>query len=333
MNIRHLTFRLLQVYIAVVRTGSISQAAAQLHLTQPTVSLQIKRLTEAVGELLLEVREGQYQPTFVGKELYHAALDSLTRFDDFNGFLSDAARGAKGHFGIGVVTTAKYILPRLLTPYAKHYPAVDVTLNIGNRSSVLQRFENRIDDLYLFSHPPTGDHVVSGRFLRNPLVLIAPGDHWAAHGKEVNFADLVNERFLMREPGSATRMVFENFLREHNIQLHKTMQIESNEVIRMSVETGLGLAVLSEHTLAPIAQSLGVQPDNAQPGPERSAGKIAMINVRDFPLNSHWYLVRHGDRRLPVAAHNFIEYMNTHLAEWVEEKYIRNELAVLLRDY
>src|SRR4051812_21721675 len=80
MNIRHLTFRLLQVYIAVVRTGSISQAAVQLHLTQPTVSLQIKRLTEAVGDLLLEVRDGQYHPTFVGRELYHAALDALTRF-------------------------------------------------------------------------------------------------------------------------------------------------------------------------------------------------------------------------------------------------------------
>lgn len=316
MNIRHLTFRLLQVYIAVVRTGSISQAAAQLHLTQPTVSLQIKRMTEAVGELLLEVRDGHYQPTFVGKELYHAALDALTRFDDFNGFLSDAAQGAKGHFGIGVVTTAKYILPRLLSPYAKHYPAVDVTLNIGNRSSVLQRFENHIDDLYLFSHPPTGDHVISGRFLRNPLVLIAPSDHWTTQKTEVDFSELVNERFLMREPGSATRMVFETFLRERNIQLHKTLQIESNEVIRMSVETGLGLAVLSEHTLA---QTL-----------TQSDAKVAVINVRDFPLNSHWYLVRHGDRRLPIAAHNFIEFMNAHLTEWVEEKYIRNELAVLL---
>lgn len=316
MNIRHLTFRLLQVYVAVVRTGSISQAAGQLHLTQPTVSLQIKRLTEAVGELLLEVRDGQYQPTFVGKELYHAALDALSRFDDFNSFLSDAARGAKGHFGIGVVTTAKYILPRLLSPYAKHYPAVDVTLSIGNRGSVLQRFQNQLDDLYLFSHPPTGDHVVSGRFLRNPLVLIAPSDHWAVQKTQIEFSELVNERFLMREPGSATRMVFDTFLREQNLQLQKTLQIESNEVIRMSVETGLGLAVLSEHTLA---QTLS-----------QSNAKVALINVRDFPLHSHWYLVRHGDRRLPIAARHFIEFMNAHLPEWVEEKYIRNELAVLL---
>ncbi|WP_244904508.1 LysR substrate-binding domain-containing protein [Cellvibrio mixtus] len=261
---------------------------------------------------MLELREGSYKPTFVGTELYHAALDALTRFEDFDGFLSDAARGNKGHFSIGVVTTAQYVLPRLLSPYAQQYPAVDVTFNIGNRGSVLQRFENQLDDLYLFSHPPTGDHVISRRFLRNPLVLIAPIHHWAAQRDEVDCVELVDERFLMREPGSATRMVFENFLREQNLQLHNTMQIESNEVIRMSVENGLGLAVLSEHTLA------------------QSQARVAQIKVRNFPLNSHWYLVQHGDRRLPVTAHNFIEFMNAHLTEWVEEKYIRNELAVLL---
>lgn len=312
MNIRHLTFRLLQVYIAVVRSGSISQAAVQLHLTQPTVSLQIKRLTEAVGDVLLELHEGHYRPTFIGTELYHAALDALGRFDDFNSFLSDTANGSKGHVSLGVVTTAKYVLPRLLSPYAQQYPGVDVALNIGNRGVVLQRFQNQLDDLYLFSHPPTGDHVVSARFLRNPLVLIAPLNHWAAGREVVDFAELVNERFLMREPGSATRMVFENWLRDNNIQLHKTLHIESNEAIRLSVETGLGLAVLSEHTLA------------------QAQAKVAIIKVRDFPLHSHWYLVRHGDRRLPMAAKQFIEFIHAHLDEWIEAKYIRNELMDVL---
>jgi len=313
MNIRHLTFRLLQVYVAVVRTGSISQAASQLHLTQPTVSLQIKRLTEAVGDQLLEMREGSYQPTFIGKELFNAAQDALTRFEDFDSFLDDAARGRKGHFSIGIVTTAKYVLPRLLSPYAKQFPAVDVTVNIGNRGSVLQRFAHQQDDLYVFSHPPTGDQVISGRFLRNPLVLIAPKDHWAAQRDKVNFSELTNERFLMREPGSATRMVFENFLRDNNLQLRNTFQIESNEAIRLSVETGLGLAVISEHTLAQVKAN------------------IAIINVEGFPLLSHWYLVRPGDRRLPISAQQFIEFLNANLDTCVEEKYVRNELDLLLK--
>ena len=313
MNIRHLTFRLLQVYVAVVRTGSISQAASQLHLTQPTVSLQIKRLTEAVGDQLLEMREGSYQPTFIGRELFNAAQDALTRFEDFDSFLDDAARGRKGHFSIGIVTTAKYVLPRLLSPYAKQFPAVDVTVNIGNRGSVLQRFAHQQDDLYVFSHPPTGDQVISGRFLRNPLILIAPKDHWAAQRDKVNFSELTNERFLMREPGSATRMVFENFLRDNNLQLRNTFQIESNEAIRLSVETGLGLAVISEHTLAQVKAN------------------IAIVNVEGFPLLSHWYLVRPGDRRLPISAQQFIEFLNANLDTCVEEKYVRNELDLLLK--
>lgn len=312
MNIRHLTFRLLQVYIAVVRTGSISLAATQLHLTQPTVSLQIKRLTEAVGHSLLETRDGFYQPTLIGHELYKAALDSLGCIEDFNDFLTDASQGIKGHFSLGIVTTAKYIVPRLLSPYAQQYPGVDVTLNIGNREAVLKRFENQLDDLYLFSHPPTGNNVISGRFLRNPLVLIAPRDHWAAKRASVDFSELINERFLMREPGSATRMVFETWMRDNNFQLHKTLQIESNEAIRLSVETGLGLAVISEHTLS------------------QAQANVAILPIDGFPLLSHWYLVRAGDRRLTVAAQQFIEFMNEHLTEWVEEKYIRNELSTLL---
>lgn len=308
MNIRHLTFRLLQVYVAVVRTGSISQAALQLHLTQPTVSQQIKRLTEAVGDTLLEPRDGRFEVTYIGRELYNAALDALGRFDDFSSLLNEAALGNKGHFSIGVVTTAQYILPLLLSPYAQTYPGVDVTFNIGNRGGVLQRFHDQLDDLYLFSHPPTGEHVVTRRFLSNPLVLIAPPTHWAVGRQSISFAELIDERFLMREPGSATRMVFETWLRERNYPLNNTMQIESNEVIRMSVASGLGLAVLSEH-------SLSASPEN-----------VVILPVTDFPLVSHWYLVRHGNRRLPVAASNFIQYVNTHLGEWVAEKYVRNEL-------
>jgi DNA-binding transcriptional LysR family regulator len=312
MNIRHLTFRLLQVYMAVVRSGSISQAAVALHLTQPTVSLQIKRLTEAIGSPLLEVRDGQYKTTLIGAELYQAALDVLSRFDDFDSFLSDTAQGIRGHFSLGVVTTAKYVVPRLLSPYAKQYPGVDVTFNIDNRIGVLKRFDDQLDDLFLFSHPPTGDKVVSGRFLRNPLVLIAPLDHWSVQQESVDFSELLGERFLMREPGSATRMVFENWLRDNNLQPHKTLQIESNEAIRLSVETGLGLAVLSEHTLA------------------QAQTNVAIVNVKGFPLLSHWYLVRRSDRRLPVAAQQFIQFMNEHLGEWIDAKYIRNELADLL---
>ena len=116
----------------------------------------------------------------------------------------------------------------------------------------------------------------------------------------------------MREPGSATRMVTETWLRDNNIQLTNTLQIESNEAIRLSVETGLGLAVLSEHTLA------------------QTQANLAIVNVKGFPLLSHWYVVKSGDKRLPTAAHQFLAFMNMHLGEWIEERYIQNELSRIL---
>ncbi len=313
MNIRHLTFRLLQVYVAVVRLGSISRAAEQLHLTQPTVSQQMARLADAVGEPLLEARAGRQQPTAIGLELYHAALDALSRFDDFGAFLSDAKQGSRGRFSVGVVTTAKYVLPRLLGPFSRAFPQVEVTVNIGNRGHVLQRFEQQEDDIYLFSHPPTGEHTIAGRFVHNPLQLIAPQDHWAAGQASVDFSALLQERFLLREPGSGTRMVFESWLRERGWSLGRVMQIESNEVIRLSVEAGLGLAVLSEHTL-----------DAVQ-------GRVAVLAVEGFPLQSHWHMVAHGDRRLPHAALNFLRFTEQHLAEEVAPRHLNNALAGMLR--
>ena len=312
MNIRHLTFRLLQVYVAVVRLGSVTRAAEQLHLAQPTVSQQLKRLAESVGAPLLETRAGALQPTAVGQELYHAALDALSRFEDFGDFLGQARLGIRGHFSVGVVTTAKYILPRLLGPFSRQYPGVEITVNVGNRGHVLQRFEQQADDLYLFSHPPTGAHAVAGRFLRNPLVLIAPPDHWAAALPEVDMPALLGERFLLREPGSATRMVFEHWLRQQSLQLGRVMQIESNEVIRLSVASGLGLAVLSEHTL------------------EAGDARVARLAVPDFPLLSHWYVVAHGDRRLSFAAENFLRFVDAHLASCVEPRHVSNALGAVL---
>lgn len=313
MNVRHLTFRLLQVYVAVVRTGSITQAATQLHLTQPTVSQQIKRLTEAVGEELLVMTDTGYRPTYVGEELYRAALDALTRFDDFGHLLEEAREGKQGQFSIGVVTTAKYVLPRLITPFSRDYPGVEVSLHIGNRGSVLQRFEQQLDDLYIFSHPPSGKQAAMGRFLRNPLVIIAPAHHWAAQRQSITFDELLQEKFLIREPGSATRMVFENWLREHQRQLTKTIQIESNEVIRMSVEAGMGLAVLSQHTL------------------DVSAGKLAILPVEGFPLSSSWYMVRRADRQLSKAAENFIQQVDQHLVEWMDAQYLCNEIKNIFK--
>ena len=300
MNIRHLSFRLLQIYVQVVRSGSISAAARAMHLTQPTVSLQMKRLAEAVGAPLFEQCEGRFERTAVGEELFCAACDVLGRFDDFNGYLERARGGSSGHINVAVVTTAKYVLPRIMGAFYRQFPDIGITLSVGNRAHILGRFERQEDELYVFSHPPSGPQVQAARILRNPLQMIAPQDHWAAGGPQVTMAQLRGERFLVREPGSATRMMFESWLSAQGMDLGNTMQVESNEAIRLSVASGLGVSVISEHTL--------------QEGRER----LAVLPVAGFPLESNWYLVARKDRRLSAPAHSLIKFIAGHLHECVE---------------
>lgn len=312
MNIRHLTFRLLQVHVAVVGAGSISEAARRLHLTQPTVSQQLKRLAEAVGEPLLESRQGRLVPTEAGAELYRASREVLGRFDDFNDYLGALRGGERGRFSIALVNTAQYVLPRLLGPYSQAFPEVDVTVHIGNRRQMLTRFERQEDDLYVFSHPPSLAHALAGRFLRNPLVAVAPRGHPLAGRERIAMGELLEERFLLREPGSATRMLFESWLQEQGLTLGPTLQMASNEAIRVGVAAGMGLAVLSEHVLPP------EHPD------------LVILPVEGLPIESHWQFIVRRDRRLSHAALGFLRFAEGHLGECVEARFLCNELAGLL---
>ncbi|MEL4295086.1 LysR family transcriptional regulator [Shewanella sp. DNRA4] len=311
LKLRHLSFRLLEVYVQVVRLGNISAAARTLHLTQPTVSLQLKKLADILGEPLLNSIDGRMSPTLIGQELYRAACDTLSRFEDFDAFIQQARGGSIGHINIGLVTTAKYVVPRILGAFYRQFPQVKVTLNIGNRAHILGRFERQEDDLYLFSHPPSGEQVLSARIIKNPLQLIAPKDHWAVGRQQVRFSELKQERFIIREPGSATRLMFESWCSAQGIALSETMQIESNEAIRLSVASGLGLSVISAHTL--------------QEGRE----KPAILSVNGFPLQSNWYLVGRRDKRLPYAAMQLVAFMATHLAECIEPEWVAADIQQL----
>lgn len=296
MNLRHLSIRLLQVFVEVVEQRSVTAAARKLHLTQPTVSLQLKKLADVVGEPLFEPHGTNMQLTGSGQVVYDAALDILGRLTELSDTLQQHQTGSAGQLNIAVVTTAKYLLPKLLARYRKQFPFVQISLHIANRAEILRRFEQGLDDLYIFSHPPAGDWVRALRFLKNPLLLIAPTDHWAC-GQTIQFEQLIGETFLIREPGSATRWMFETWLSRYGYQLHHVLQIESNEVIRMSVQSGLGIAVLSAH-------SLQEQEPNIKP-----------LSVQNFQLESHWYLVRHKDRRLSATTREFILLLQHHISE------------------
>jgi DNA-binding transcriptional LysR family regulator len=278
MDLRHINFRLLQVFQQVVDHRSISAAARQLHLTQPTVSAQIRRLEQACNTQLLQQEGRRMLPTLAGEQLYRASGDVLQRMLACGEQMSAMHKGEAGELKIALVTTAQYVLPELVARFNRRYPDIKVTLRIGNREAMLQRYFKNSDDIYIFSHPPTDASAQAEAFMHNPLVVIAPADHWTA-ARPVEIHQLIAERFLIREPGSATRMVFDTWLAGQGLHLQHTTQIESNEAIRLSVAAGQGLAVLSNHIV-----THGNDP-------------VSVIDVKGFPLPGQWYIVSREENR------------------------------------
>jgi DNA-binding transcriptional LysR family regulator len=311
MNIRQLSFRLLEVFMSVVKTGSISETARRLHLTQPTVSLQIKRLQETVDEPLIIMQQQKLQITEAGMALFRTSQQVFGHFEDYQDYLAELKGGERGRCKIAMVNTAQYILPKLLGPYSNEHPHVELPLEIGNRSAVLARFERGEDDIYVFSHPPSLEHAQAARFLHNPLVFIVPLNHPLADKTALTLADLVPYRFLLRETGSATRMLFESELQSRGLVLSDSVQMASNEAIRVAVASGMGIAVLSQHVLP--------KDDNS----------FKVLNVTDTTLASHWYFVVRTDRHISHAARSFLKFAEQHLEQYLDEKWVRNELSGL----
>jgi DNA-binding transcriptional LysR family regulator len=300
------TFRQLEILLTVYQEQSIKHASAVLHLTQPTVSMQLKKLADAVGLTLYDQVGKRIVFTEAGEKLVNAAQDILDRMNHLDMELSEL-RGLKtGTLKISVVTTAKYFLPHVLGPFCQRYPGIDVEFNVGNRQQIIQRLEQGKDDFFVFSNVPERHNIESIDFLDNPLVAIAPAKHPLAREKNISLDRLAQQPFLVREQGSGTRFATEQFLKTHNITLNTRMTIESNEAIKHSVMSGLGFAILSEHTLA-FGESQG----------------LVKLQVQHFPIRSRWYLVRIKSKQLSPVANTFLDYL-----EAEGRDYLKNELRL-----
>ena len=208
---RHSTIRQLEVFEAIARLKSFTRAAEELFLTQPTVSMQIKKLTDEIGLPLFEQIGKKIYLTDAGKELYQTCLGIFEHFSRFEMIASDMKGLKSGKLRLAVVTTAKYFTPRLLGMFCQKYPDIDVALKVTNRERVLERLTNNQDDLYILGQVPDAVDAVAEVFLDNQLVVMASADHPLSCEKKISIERICDELFIMREPGSGTRMATERF--------------------------------------------------------------------------------------------------------------------------
>ena len=290
---RHGTLRQLEVFEAIARLGSFTRAAEELFLTQPTVSIQIKKLTDAIGLPLFEQIGKKIYLTDAGQELHQTCLDVFEHFARFEMLAADMKGMKTGKLRLAVVTTAKYFAPRLLGMFCRQYPGVDVSLKVTNREQILESLANNQDDLYILGQPPLGIDAVAESFLENPLVVLASFDHPLADEKGITLERIAEEPFMSREPGSGTRLATEQFFANQGLKLKIRMELGSNEAIKQAIIGGLGISVLSRHTLALDAPT----------------GQLVVLDVLGFPINRHWYYAYPSEKHLSIVAQKFLEYL------------------------
>lgn len=291
--IRHATLRQLQVFEAIYRLGSFTRAAEELFLTQPTVSMQIRKLTDAMDVPLFEHVGRNVEPTEAGSELYAACRSMFEILANLEMKISDLKGLKRGRLRMGVVTTAKYLAPEMLGEFSRAYPGIDLALKVTNRETIINRMHANEDDLYIMGQAPTSElDVESHPFSPNPLVVMASQDHHLVGKKKITLEELANEPFIMREPGSGIRDATLRTFDAKNLRPKVRMELGSNEAIKHAIVGGLGISVLSLHTL-----SL-----------EGADGPVAILDVEGFPILRNWYIVYPQGKELSLVAQTFLNF-------------------------
>jgi len=289
----HVTFRQLKVFEAVARHLSFTRAAEELHLTQPAVSMQITQLEENIGLPVFEKLGKKVFLTEAGQELYRTSRAISEQLTEAESYFEQLKGLTCGRLRIAVASTANYFCSRLLATFSARVENLTVSLDVTNREGLLKQFEHNEVDLVIMGQPPKGLDLVAEAFLDNPLVIIAAPTHRLCGQKAIPLADLQQETFVVRERESGTRIAMERYFAEHQIKLKTGMEMRSNEAVQQAVQAGLGLGIVSVHTLAL----------------ELETGRLAILDVDSFPIMRQWYIVyRKGKRLSPVAMafHNFI---------------------------
>lgn len=292
--IRYATFRQFQVFEAIYRLGSFTRAAEELFLTQPTVSMQIKKLSEAIGLPLFEHVGRSIEPTEAGKEVYAACRGMFETLSNLEMKISDMKGLKRGRLRMGVITTAKYLAPEMMGEFSHIYPGIELALKVTNRESIIRRIRANEDDLYIMGQAPEGDFdVESFSFAPNPLVVMAPRNHPLVGKKNISLEEIAKEPFIIREPGSGIRDAMFKAFDAAKVRPRIRMELGNNEAIKHAIAGGLGLSVLSLHTL-----SL-----------EGVDGAVTILDVEGFPILRNWYIVYPKGKELSLVAKTFLDFV------------------------
>lgn len=302
---RNATFRQLRVFAEVARHLSFARAAESLHLTPPAVTMQIKELEGHVGLPLFERQGRRVSLTTAGEYMLVYARKVLVTLKDAEDTAARLQRLETGTLTIGLLSTAQYFVPALLAEFTREHTGLDVRLAIGNREQLVQMLHNAEVDIAIMGRPPTELNVRAEPFGAHPHVFVAPTDHPLLRIGHPTVQSLLPYGFIVREHGSGTRAVFGSFFERYRLEPRIAMELPGNEAVKQAVMAGLGLGLLSLHTLRL----------------ELEHGLIARLDVEGTPVVRAWHVVHTLAKLLSPAAEAFRYFVLEQGERFLAERY------------
>lgn len=299
---KNATLRQLKVFETVARHLSFSRAAEELHLTQPAVSTQVKKLEEHAGLALFEQLGKKIFLTPGGAELLQFSRVIIEQFQEAENAMTQFKGITGGKLNVAVISAGDYFFPRLLVEFARSHQGVTLNLSVHNREGLLNQLTNNLTDLAIMVRPPPDMDTVNEPFAPHPYVIVAAPDHPLVSKKNIPISRLMHEPFVVREKGSDTWNSMEEGFAGRLPDINIAMEIRSTETIKQAVIAGMGISFLSAHTIAL----------------ELQAGSLAVLDVEGFPVMLHWYVVHRRNKRLPPVAQAFKNFLLDEGPELIE---------------
>ena len=290
---KHATLRQLKVFEAVARNLSFSRAAEELHLTQPAVSTQVKKLEEHADNALFEQFGKKIYLTPAGTELLQISRAIIQQFEAAEIAMTQFKGVSGGKLNVGVISAGDYFFPHLLVEFASRHRGVTLNFSVHNREGLLTHINDNLTDLAIMVRPPTDMDTVNAPFAPHPYVIVAAPSHPMVGKTAITVASLMRQPFVVRERGSDTWHSMEEGFGSALADINITMEIRSTETIKQAVIAGMGISFLSAHTISQELQN----------------GHLRVLDVRGFPLMLHWYVVHRRNKRLPPVAQAFKDFL------------------------
>ena len=300
----HYTLHQLKVFQTVCRLKSITKASEELHLTQPAVSIQLKKLQEQFDIPLTEVVGRQLYVTEFGHTIEEIINRILAEADQIKNTVEQYKGLLAGKISFSVVSTGKYVLPYFLKSFSEKYPKVDLKIDVTNKSRVIESLANNETDFSLVSVLPEAMALQTIELMDNSLCLVSDVSR-SLPKRNLKPADLTNLPMIYREKGSATRMAMETYLKKHNIEPVKTMELVSNEAVKQSINAGLGISILPLIGLKNMLE----------------LNSLKVVPLKGLPIITRWFLVYNKGKLLSPAGQALLDHIEENKEKIVEQHF------------